>query len=445
VLLPLAPTTQPIDNASNGSSTYSLILNSAEQFEIADMRIQTLGLYLIGNRQAILEIGADHRNLGVGLIFVLSAGLAREYDGQDLLREPWHLLIPLGASLAASFLLFLIAFGRLFFRKRRPPFFTSYLTFLTLFWMTAPLAWLYALPDERFLSPGDAVRANFWTLALVAAWRVALMVRVVSVISRRGLVSSLFLVMAFADAAALLAVYLAPRPVVSFMAGVRLSDSEQAVLGTTLLVAFVSILWAPIWLIGGAIAFFAGKPAWQVSETPLKPISAEPGIWILAALSLAFWLPILPWTQAEQQLRTQVEQDLKAGRIAEALDVMSAHAPYDFPPQWDPPPRIGYYDTSPHILDVMAVVLDRHPADWVRDLYVDKLRHYVGQDYVFITHGRDIAPLLRILERLPEGPDIVADQRQTAENILRSGSLPEDERENLKALIKLADRRKPSK
>jgi hypothetical protein len=228
------------------------------------------------------------------------------------------------------------------------------------------------------------------------------------------------------------------------MAGVRLSDSEVAVVGATFLVACVSLTLAPVWLIGGVIAFFADKPSWQVSPARAKPLSAEPGIWILAALSLIVWLPILPWTQAEQRLRSQVEQDLKAGRISEAIDVMSAHRPSDFPPQWDPPPHIGYEDASPHILDVMAVVLDRHPADWVRDLYVDKLRHYVGQDYVFINHGRDIAPLLRILERLPEGPDIVADQRDTAENIMRN-NFPDAESDNLRALIKLADRHKPSK
>ena len=111
------------------------------------MRIRTLLLYLIGSRRAILDLAADRHGLWVGLLFVLSAGFAREYDGQDLLREPWHLLIPLGASLAASFALFLVACGPVFFQgEGRPPFFSAYRSFLTLFWMTAPLAWLYAVP-----------------------------------------------------------------------------------------------------------------------------------------------------------------------------------------------------------------------------------------------------------------------------------------------------------
>src|SRR5206468_2426101 len=99
--------------------------------------------------------------------FVLSAGLAREYDGEDLLAEPWHLAIPLGASLASSFLLFAVAYVVAVFRGAPcEPFYGRYLYFLGLFWMTAPLAWLYAIPYERFLSPVGAVQANLLTLGV---------------------------------------------------------------------------------------------------------------------------------------------------------------------------------------------------------------------------------------------------------------------------------------
>ena len=37
---------------------------------------------------------------------------------------------------------------------------TTFRSFLNLYWMTAPLAWLYAIPFERFLSPADATTAN---------------------------------------------------------------------------------------------------------------------------------------------------------------------------------------------------------------------------------------------------------------------------------------------
>jgi hypothetical protein len=409
------------------------------------MRVRTLALYLIGNRQAILDLAADRHALWVGLLFVLSAGFAREYDGQDLLREPWHLLVPLGASLVASFWLFLAACGRLFLqRKGRPPFFTGYREFLTLFWMTAPLAWLYAVPYERFLAPGPATEANLWTLALVAAWRVALMVRVVAVITGRGVAASLFLVMAFADPAALTAVNLMPQPVVSFMGGVRLTESEAAIRGATLLVSFFGILSAPIWGIGGVIAFFTGQPAWQVPVGRAGAGSGGRGMWVLGVLSLAVWLPILPWTQAEQRLRSRVEEDMKAGRIAEALEVMSAHVPSDFPPHWDPPPRVGYGEKSPHLFEVMDVLLAHGSAPWVRASYVDKLRRYMGTGYGFYAYRSDeLAALVRILKQLPEGPAIAAEHRNFLEAQLSNGQLPATEREDLKALLKRAEKEVP--
>jgi hypothetical protein len=410
------------------------------------VRIRTLLLFLIGDRRAILDLAADRRALWVGLLFVLSAGFAREHDGQDLLREPWHLLVPLGASLAASFLLFLVACGPVFLRGGvRPPFFSAYRSFLTLFWLTAPLAWLYAVPYERFLSPGAATEANLWTLALVATWRVALMVRVISVITDRSAVSPFFLVMAFADAVALAAVLAMPKPIISVMGGVRLSESENVIQGATLLVLFFGFLSAPVWGIGGLIALATGKPVWQVPAS--TPATAPPGrgVWALAALSLAIWLPILPRTQGEQQLRSRVERDMKAGRIADGLDVMSAHAQSDFPPHWDPPPRIGYGEQSPHVLDVLELLLARDRAPWVQALYVDKLRRYIGKEWVFFfdgpRRGTELARMVRILQQVPEGPDIAAEHAEGVKTQLSyDRDLSAEDREHLNALLKLAEK-----
>jgi hypothetical protein len=161
------------------------------------MGIGTLLGYLIGNRAAILTLAAHPRAWVVGLVFVLSAGFAREYDGEDLLHEPWHLLLPLAASLGSSFFLYCILYGiSTFSRQDGPSFFAAYRSFLSLFWLTAPLAWLYAIPYERFLDPLAATNANLATLALVSAWRVALMVRVAVVLMGMPFWSALFRVVA---------------------------------------------------------------------------------------------------------------------------------------------------------------------------------------------------------------------------------------------------------
>ena len=108
----------------------------------AIMGIVTLFRYLIGDREAVLAIAGTRHSLWVGFLFVLSAGLAREYDGEDLLHAPWYVLLPLAASLVASFLLFYLAYGVARLKEAAmPPFFTAYDRFLGLFWMTAPLAW----------------------------------------------------------------------------------------------------------------------------------------------------------------------------------------------------------------------------------------------------------------------------------------------------------------
>jgi hypothetical protein len=118
------------------------------------MRIRTLLRYLIGDRQAILDMATDRRAVWYGLLFVLSAGFAREYDQRDLLHEPWYLFLPLGASLLTSFVLFTLFYGVARLKRAAVPSFRlAYRSFLGLFWMTAPL--------------GPAARARFHRIRVV--------------------------------------------------------------------------------------------------------------------------------------------------------------------------------------------------------------------------------------------------------------------------------------
>jgi hypothetical protein len=50
--------------------------------------------------------------------------LPPEYDGEDLLHEPWYLLVPLAASLAAWFGLFFLVW--IFTSKESPAFSQSF-------------------------------------------------------------------------------------------------------------------------------------------------------------------------------------------------------------------------------------------------------------------------------------------------------------------------------
>ena len=113
----------------------------------------------------------------------------------------------------------------------------AYLSFMTLYWMMAPMAWLYGIPYERFDSPSEAISANLWTLALVSIWRVALMTRVVSVIFNLRIRAALPLVMLVADIAALMTLYLVPLPIINVMGGI---PEQEGIAIAAFLVAFLS-------------------------------------------------------------------------------------------------------------------------------------------------------------------------------------------------------------
>lgn len=162
------------------------------------MTTTTLLLYLIGDRDAILHIASDRWSLAIGFLFVLSAGFARNYARKDLRREPWHLLMPFAASVVSSFWLFafiyFLAFQDIFSTQGKiervipnapllplpaiKSFVSRYLSFLGLYWMTAPLALIYAIPVEKWCSRIGAVKARLCMLSLVATWRVVLMIAV---------------------------------------------------------------------------------------------------------------------------------------------------------------------------------------------------------------------------------------------------------------------------
>ena len=404
------------------------------------MGIGTLLRYLIGDRAAIQEIAGSRRALWVGLVFVVSAGLAREYDGEDLLHEPWYALIPLAASLVSSFILFLLCFAKVMASDpARPPFFSAYRSFLTLFWMTAPLAWLYAIPYERFLSPYDAMRANLLSLGLVAAWRVALMCRVVTALMGYSAWAAILLVLLFGDGVALLAIGLIPKPMVGFMGGIRHTDTEKLILNTTCCVTQLGFCSLPFLIYGLVGVISKSKPVWQLPASAYREGSRRKyGLVILAVFSVGIWAVILPITQPEQLNRRRAEDDLRNGRIEEALAEMSAHSPADYPPQWEPPPRIGYGERSPLIFDVMEVVVEKPPAPWVREIYVEKLDQFLYSYHHLYSYPQSyLKRLLPLLQQLPEGPSLIEEHRDMIEAALGwDKDLTEEEHKIYRSLLK---------
>ncbi len=359
----------------------------------------TLLLFFFGDRESILKLARSRHTLWVGAIFVLAAGLAREYDQEDLLRSPWYLLIPFAASAALSFLLLLVVRR---WRNDPRPFFAEYRAFLSLFWMTAPLALLYGIPYERLLDPANAVSANLWTLAFVALWRVLLMSRVAGVFTGQSMRRCFYLIMPVAEGVVTIGLMYMPVPLIQFMGGVQLSDAERRLSSLHQLATFVSvaslILWVPIGLVALMKLALGPQPALVLEK------SAPPrGLFALAIAAVLIWTPFFPAMQKQQRLRTDVDRKMLSGDIAGAIAEMSEHQPKDFPPNWSPPPRIGWADESPDIVRVMEVLTTQPAAPWVRAIFIDKFeRGRFGMGRIF--HHVSSEELDSLLDRLPEGP-----------------------------------------
>lgn len=380
------------------------------------MTLTTLPRFLIGQWQAIIEVVNCRQSLWVGALFVLSAGFAREYNQEDLLHDPWYVLIPLVASLATSFVLhgiiFLVATAK---PGPDPSFLVSYRRFLSLYWMTAPLAWLYALPVEQYASASDSVRVNLSLLGIVSLWRVLLMARCVSVLFGSSYIVALLLVMFFADSLMLGILFFTPLPMFNIMGGIPHTESESVLLSTAHLVMFFGVVTWPIWMVSSLVIFGSSKE-WKPLEVSSEPCSnVSKPLWALAVLSLLVWVAVLPQTQPAQQLRRQAEADLLTGRVDEGLKLMSSHDRGDFPPHWDPPPWQGYGQNEPP-LTALILKFDDTAADWVTVVYFDKLNRRIGNptlsSHYFWDSMEDdeFSAYMAIFENTPQGRKILRDK-----------------------------------
>lgn len=231
------------------------------------MNLFDLPRFLLGDRRAILAFASDRRTLWLSLVFVFSAALARRYDGAYLVAEPLALVLPALVSWFNATLLFLLL--RVMLGRKadpKPRWADEYCAVLSLFWLTAPLAWLYAIPVERFLGPYEATVANLWLLLLVATWRVVLMSRVVQVIYGVGGWTAFFQVMFFADLVAVGLMIATPKPMVAIMAGIAHTAKDSLILEISLGVIFWGILSLPVWItLMGCSAYGAGA-GWKIES-----------------------------------------------------------------------------------------------------------------------------------------------------------------------------------
>jgi hypothetical protein len=187
--------------------------------------------------------------LAFGFLTTWLAGMGRYWDNPK--AEIWQRL-GLG-SVAYVFVLAMIVW--LLLAPLRPKNWTyrNVLLFITL---TAPPAFLYAIPVEMFLSPEGARAANAWLLAVVAAWRVALF----AVFLRRAaglnrIATLVATLLPLAIIVLVLAILNLEHVVFDLMSGTppEARSSHDAAYQVVLMLALLSYVSAPLLLVAYAV------------------------------------------------------------------------------------------------------------------------------------------------------------------------------------------------
>lgn len=334
----------------------------------------------------------------LGALFVVSAGLARNYDGEDLIHEPWHLLMPFAASLGTATVLFLMWKTICALAKARLPW-RAFLPFLGIYWLTAPLAWLYGIPYEQWLPVEDAIGANVRTLMVVAIWRVIIMTRVIQLGVRSHPIPTFIIDVWYGIALIIAASFFSPRPILDMMGGMRGDPEVHAWSRATL---SAQLLGLPIAMVLGVIALLVAvsiKPKGMrymprvfgsTSGSYFAPITwagvIAIGIWIIPMLAM----------QPQQRLRSKTEALIRQGDHTAALRMMSQHEQDDYPRHWKPARNWNLWRGGVSRLDDLSAInllesadvlfTKEPPREWVKKLILNYARTGLTRDHRFTWH-----------------------------------------------------------
>ncbi|MBA4148360.1 MAG: hypothetical protein H0X66_09620 [Verrucomicrobia bacterium] len=366
------------------------------------MTISTILRFLFGNAEAIRKIAESKSVLAVGMILVLLTAIARNYDQTFILEKPllWvfgPLLFSIGSATFIFCLIYLI-FIRHHLPQPRPNIGSQYLSFLGLFWMTAPIAWLYAIPVERFLGSYEAAQANLALLATVALWRVLLLARVISVIQITPFGRALLWVLLPA-CVEVFGLYIFggafAKSVMSGMGGMRNSPEE-----TLLLTALYRSAGIAFWI---GLACLILLPILQ-NQSPLQAFperykSRLP--WIFVGLASLFWISVSIYPQQQVKRNAHLDQLVAEEKYKEALQFLSLHQPHDFAPARTFPPKpyeVEIFEKLPKMLEAM----DGSEPKWVRELYLSYLAILINHK-VYWKHKISYQEIVSSLNQIPEG------------------------------------------
>lgn len=189
-----------------------------------------------------------------GLAVTWLAGIGRYWDHPN--AETWQYL-GLGSVAYVFVLSMLLWLVVLPLRPKR----WDYGTVLIFVMFTSLPALLYATPVERFMPLRDAQTANFWFLAIVATWRVALLFKFIHATTGFGLGrSTLTVLLPLALIVTALTALNLEKAVFDIMGGAMKPTSNDAAYEVVWLISVVSVLASPVLVIAYLVAIIRAQP-----------------------------------------------------------------------------------------------------------------------------------------------------------------------------------------
>lgn len=353
------------------------------------MTARDLLRFQFGTADAIRAVAASRAALPTGVLLVLLTAVARSYDQTWIGENPFlWFLGPLLFSLVSGTWLFLVVYAG-FVRAnwagddKFPSVWRDWPAFMGLFWMTAPIAWLYAIPVERFLEDVPAAKANVTLLAIVALWRVLLFSRVVQVVSGvKFLIAQVWVLMAACIETCVIVFFTTfGSAIARGMGGLRNSPAEEIVVGVVN-VAMVAAFWTGVVALIAAIFW---RPMMATKRLMPRRPERLPWAW-LGGLS-ALWLLAALWAQPAVSRSARAEGLVRDGDYRAALDFLAAHQPGDFAPSRPLPPKTYEWSTFEELAGLLKAVEAKDP-EWVRD----HLKRRLDEAFQSLMQRRHVPP-----------------------------------------------------
>ena len=358
------------------------------------MNLRTILAFQFGNRGAIEKAANSSAAMWTGLILTLTVSIARNYDQTWILDSPMWLFGNVLFSLISSSLIFALIYG-IFITKRfphnnkTPNFAQQYRSFLGLFWMTAPIAWLYAIPVERWFDSYLAAQCNLALLGIVSLWRVLLLARVLSVVTRTRYARTLLwtLLVASTEIVAVMFIGLftnTNRHIMEGMSGMRNSPEESMIMNALASVFMVSL---GVWL-ATALVLAAWRNRSDIASFPT--VSPSRVHWVPLIFVAVCWIATAIEPQRRLEHNSNYDHLLRSGKYDEAIAFIRSHQRDDFSHYKRLAPDPYAWEVWEHL----GPILDRIEADdplWLRKHYYEHmgaaLSHSVRHFFLSRTGG----------------------------------------------------------